>query len=108
MEKVKENFSNRSEYFKFKLILQKPYEFIKKDIEYLIENHISLKEEELLLLYQQKKISIYTFFMLLKGKKNGIVTTQILNTIKYILQFIKVNIDDNWYSSVYVTDKQLF
>ena len=102
---LKENLDNRKEYFKFKLYLQNPYEYIKKDIEYLIENHIKLDENEILKIYQDKKISFYTFYMLLKDKKVGIVSSEILKSINYILQFLKIKIDDNWYSSVYVKDE---
>jgi hypothetical protein len=103
LEKLKENFNERKEYFQFKLLLQRPYEFIKKDIEYLLENHINVNENEIFQLFQQGKISFYTFYMLLKDKENlGFITKEKLKIIDYILQFLKVKIDDNWYSSIFV------
>jgi hypothetical protein len=41
--------------------------------------------------------------MLLKDKENlGFITKEKLKIIDYILQFLKVKIDDRWYSSIFV------
>jgi len=108
IEKLSESLENRKEYFKFKKLLKYPYDFIKKDLEYIIENHFEISEENLLQLYKKKKISMYSFYILLKDKNNGLVVNEIIKTIDYILQFLKVQIDENWYSSIKLKDDGLF
>jgi hypothetical protein len=108
IEKLEENLENRNEYFKFKKLLKHPYEFIKQDIEYLVTNHFELDEETLLELFNTKKISFYTFYMLLKDKETSIISKEILKTISYILQFLKIKIDNNWFSAIKLKDNSLF
>ena len=108
LEYLNENLKNRSEYFKFKKLLKYPYNYIKKDIEYLVENHIKLNEDEILRLYQLKKISFYTFYMLLKNKAKNNISKELIKTIEYVLSYMKIKLDDNWFNGIIVEDDDLF
>jgi len=108
IDKLKESINQKEEYFKFKNLLKYPYNFIKKDLEFLINNSIEYNENELLNLYINKKISMYTFYMLLKDKAKLTTSIEIVKTIDYILQYLKIKIDDNWYSSVKLKNDSLF
>jgi len=108
ISKLELEMEDRNEYFKFKDMLQYPYKYIKNDIEYLLENHIEIKKEKILSLYQNKKISFYTFYMLLKDKEVGFVCKEIIKTINYILQFLKFKIDESWFLTILIEDDNLF
>ena len=109
LDKMSENLENRNEYFKFKKLLKHPYDFIKQDLEYVIENHFEISETKLLELYRNNKISMYTFYMLLKDKNiESMLVKEILKSIKYILLFLKVKLDKKWFNNVKIESKDLF